>query len=116
MNPTSTDAMKASLSEAGGHLKQAASHAGEAIKGMAAAAGVSTQGRSYSGALEDSFESGRSAFTSLPCRIRKRSSAIVSPTMAKSRSHFSKIARASASRSGFSTISMRSCDSDSIIS
>ena len=36
MNPTSTDAMKASLSEAGGHLKQAASHAGEAIKGAAA--------------------------------------------------------------------------------
>ena len=27
MTPTSTDAMKASLGEAGGHLKQAASHA-----------------------------------------------------------------------------------------
>ena len=38
-------------------------------------------------AEDDSFDSGRSAFTSLPCRIRKRSSGIVSPTMAKSRSH-----------------------------
>ena len=32
MTPTSTDAMKASLGEAGGHLKQAASHAGAASK------------------------------------------------------------------------------------
>jgi ElaB/YqjD/DUF883 family membrane-anchored ribosome-binding protein len=39
MSPTSTDAMKASLGEAGSHLKQAASHAGEAMKGIAAAAG-----------------------------------------------------------------------------
>ena len=39
MTPTSTDAMKASLGEAGGHLKQAASHAGDAIKNIAAAAG-----------------------------------------------------------------------------
>jgi ElaB/YqjD/DUF883 family membrane-anchored ribosome-binding protein len=39
MSPTSTDAMKASLNEAGGHLKQAAGHAGDAIKGIAAAAG-----------------------------------------------------------------------------
>ena len=39
MSPTSTDAMKASLGEAGGHLKQAASHAGDAIKNIAAAAG-----------------------------------------------------------------------------
>ena len=46
----------------------------------------------------------------------KRSSAIVSPTTAKSRSHFSKTARASASFSGRSTISMRSWLSLSIIS
>ena len=39
MSPTSTDAMKASLGEAGSHLKQAASHAGDAMKGIAAAAG-----------------------------------------------------------------------------
>jgi hypothetical protein len=53
--------------------------------------GVSTQGRSYSGASPDSALSGRSALVSLPCRTRKRSSAMVSPTTAKSRSHFSKI-------------------------
>ena len=39
MSPTSTDAMKASLGEAGGHLKQAASYAGDSVKGAAAAAG-----------------------------------------------------------------------------
>jgi ElaB/YqjD/DUF883 family membrane-anchored ribosome-binding protein len=39
MSPTSTDAMKTSLNEAGGHLKQAAGHAGDAIKNIAAAAG-----------------------------------------------------------------------------
>src|SRR3989338_8372898 len=80
--------------------------AGTAPKG--AAAGGSTQGRAYSGAEDDNFDSGRSAFTSLPSRIRKRSSGMVSPTMAKSRSHFTKIARASSSISGFSTISIRS--------
>ena len=37
--PTSTDALKANLSEAGSHLKSAASAAGDAIKGAASAAG-----------------------------------------------------------------------------
>ncbi len=41
---------------------------------------------------------------------------MVSPTMAKSRSHLSKIAFASASISGFSTMSIRSWLSESIIS
>ena len=76
----------------------------------------SRQGMGGPSGDDDSFDSGRSAFTSLPCRIRKRSSGIVSPTMAKSRSHFTKIARASASSSGFSTMSIRSWLSDSIIS
>ena len=39
MNPTSTDGMKTHLSEAGGHLKQAASDAGDALRGAASAAG-----------------------------------------------------------------------------
>ena len=39
MSPTATDNMKAGLSEAGSHLKDAASHTGEAIKGAATAAG-----------------------------------------------------------------------------
>ncbi len=52
------------------------------------------------GRRRTSFDSGRSALISLPCRIRKRSSAMVSPTMAKSRSHLSKTALASASFSG----------------
>src|SRR3546814_8215407 len=37
------------------------------------------------------------------------------PMTAKSSSHLWKIAAANSSRPGFSTISMRSCDSDSII-
>ena len=39
MSPTASDNMKASLGEAGSHLRQAAGHAGEAIKGAAGAAG-----------------------------------------------------------------------------
>ena len=39
MTPTSTDAMKANLGEAGSHLKQAAADAGVAIRGAAGAAG-----------------------------------------------------------------------------
>ena len=39
MSPTASDNMKASLGEAGSHLRQAAGHAGEAIKGAASAAG-----------------------------------------------------------------------------
>ena len=38
MNNTSTDAMKADLSEAGSHFKQAAVAAGDAVKGMVGAA------------------------------------------------------------------------------
>ena len=38
-NGRATDAMKAELSEAGAHLRQAASAAGEALKGAASAAG-----------------------------------------------------------------------------
>jgi len=41
---------------------------------------------------------------------------VTSPITAKSSSHFLKIASASASRPGFSTINIRSWDSDSIIS
>ena len=40
MSPTSTDAVKSNLSEAGSHLKSAATAAGEAIKGAAGAAGL----------------------------------------------------------------------------
>ena len=79
-------------------------------------AGVGTHGRSYSGAVPDSAFSGKSAFTSPPSMTTKRSSGIVSPTMAKSRSHLSKTALASASFSGRSTISIRSWLSESIIS
>ncbi len=39
MSPTSTDAVKSNLGEAGSHLKSAASAAGEALKGAASAAG-----------------------------------------------------------------------------
>jgi ElaB/YqjD/DUF883 family membrane-anchored ribosome-binding protein len=39
MSPNATDSMKASLGEAGSHLRQAAEHAGEALKGAAGAAG-----------------------------------------------------------------------------
>jgi ElaB/YqjD/DUF883 family membrane-anchored ribosome-binding protein len=38
-NPTSTDALKSNLSEAGAHLKSAASAASEALKGAAGSAG-----------------------------------------------------------------------------
>ncbi|RDZ27324.1 hypothetical protein [Lysobacter silvisoli] len=39
MSPTSTDALKSNLGEAGSHLKQAASDAGEAIRSAASVAG-----------------------------------------------------------------------------
>lgn len=39
MTPTSTDAMKNNLTEAGSHLKQAARDTGDALKGAAGAAG-----------------------------------------------------------------------------
>lgn len=39
MTPTSTDAMKTNLSEAGSHLKQAARDTGDALKDAAGAAG-----------------------------------------------------------------------------
>lgn len=39
MTPTSTDAIKSNLGEAGSHLKQAASDAGEAIRSAAGVAG-----------------------------------------------------------------------------
>ncbi|RPE79727.1 hypothetical protein [Vulcaniibacterium tengchongense] len=39
MSPTSTDAMKNSLSEAGSHLKQAAADTGDTLRNAAAAAG-----------------------------------------------------------------------------
>ena len=39
MSPTSTDAMKSNLGEAGAHLKQAASDAGAAIRSAAGVAG-----------------------------------------------------------------------------
>lgn len=39
MTPTSTDAMKSNLNEAGSHLKQAARDTGDALKGAAGAAG-----------------------------------------------------------------------------
>ncbi|MDQ3287946.1 MAG: hypothetical protein M3Q42_06730 [Pseudomonadota bacterium] len=39
MNPTSTEAMKNNLNEAGSHLRQAARDSGDAVKGAAGAAG-----------------------------------------------------------------------------
>ena len=54
--------------------------------------------------------------TSPPCRTRKRFPGVVSPTTAKSSPHLRKIASASHSLSGLSTMSMRSWLSDSIIS
>ena len=39
MSPNASDTLKASLGEAGSHLRQAAGHAGEALKGAAFAAG-----------------------------------------------------------------------------
>jgi len=39
MSPNASDTLKASLGEAGSHLRQAAGHAGEALKGAASAAG-----------------------------------------------------------------------------
>jgi ElaB/YqjD/DUF883 family membrane-anchored ribosome-binding protein len=39
MNPTHTDNLKSNLSEAGGHLRQAAHDAGDAVRGAASAAG-----------------------------------------------------------------------------
>ncbi|MBA3487259.1 MAG: hypothetical protein H0T88_08735 [Lysobacter sp.] len=39
MNPTSTEAMKNNLQEAGSHLRQAARDTGDAVKGAAGAAG-----------------------------------------------------------------------------
>lgn len=39
MSPTHTDNLKSSLSEAGGHLKQAATDTADAVRGAAAAAG-----------------------------------------------------------------------------
>ena len=82
----------------------------------AAGSGVGIHGRSYSGAVPESAFSGRSALVSPPWRTMNRSSAMVSPTMAKSRSHLSNTARATASFSGRSTISIRSWLSESIIS
>ena len=54
--------------------------------------------------------------TSPPWRTMKRLVGVVSPTMAKSSPHFRKIASASCSFSGLSTMSMRSWLSESIIS
>ena len=95
------------------------SAAGSAHSGRSATfgeGGVGSHGRSYSGAVPERAASGRSAFTSPFSFTRKRSSAMVLPTMAKSRSHLSKIARASASIEGLRTMSIRSWLSDSIIS
>ena len=49
-------------------------------------------------------------------RSTMRPVSVTRPITAKSSSHFLKIASASASRPGWSTISIRSCDSESIIS
>jgi hypothetical protein len=52
------------------------------------------QGRSYSGASSPSSLIGRLATSSPWCRMRKRRSSVVLPTMAKSRPHLTKIALA----------------------
>ncbi len=83
---------------------------------MTASLGLSTNGRVYSGAWSPSSLIGRSAMTSPRWRTMKRLLGVVSPTTAKSRPHLRKIASASASFSGRSTISMRSWLSESIIS
>jgi hypothetical protein len=59
---------------------------------------------------------GRSAITAPPWRTMKRLPGVVSPTIAKSSPHLRKIASASFSFSGLSTMSMRSWLSESIIS
>jgi hypothetical protein len=59
---------------------------------------------------------GRSAITLPPWRTMKRLVGVVWPTTAKSSPHLRKIASASASFSGLSTMSMRSWLSESIIS
>ena len=73
-------------------------------------------GRWYSGAELASVATGMSASTRPLWRTIMRPVSVVSPMTAKSRPHFLKIAAASASAPGFSTMSMRSWLSDSIIS
>ena len=78
--------------------------------------GLSTHGRSYSGASSPSSLIGRSATVSPWWLTMKRSVSVVTPTMAKSSPHLRKMALASSSFSGLSTMSMRSWLSDNIIS
>lgn len=63
MSPTHTDNLKSSLSEAGGHLKQAASDTMDAVRGAASAAGEEARlGRANLKAdLADSAVAGLSA-------------------------------------------------------
>ena len=83
---------------------------------MTAGLAALTKARLYSGAWSPSSLIGRSAITSPPWRTMKRLLGVVSPTIAKSSPHLRKIASASFSFSGLSTMSMRSWLSDSIIS
>jgi hypothetical protein len=78
--------------------------------------GPSLHGRSYSGAFPANAFKGRSALTTPSSFIRNLSSEIVSPTIAKSKSHLSKICFAMFSFSGSKTISIQTQLSDSIIS
>ena len=78
--------------------------------------GVGTQGRSYSGASATSGGTGMSQTTSPPDFSTSRLVSVTLPMIAKSSSHFSKIARAMSSRPGLTTMSMRSWLSDSMIS
>ena len=84
--------------------------------GSGAGEGVASHGRSYSGEASASGAMGRSATTSPPCFSTMRPLSVRCPTTEKSSSHFSNTARASSSRPGFSTMTMRSWLSESMIS
>ena len=73
-------------------------------------------GRSYFGASSVNARTGRSAFNSPLWMIRSRSPSTTFPITTASRSHLLKISTNSFSRPFRATISILSCDSESIIS
>ncbi len=90
--------------------------AGTLVASSTAGSGVSVHGRSYIGASVTSGGIGILP-TMSPCQDSTiRWVSVRWPMTAKSSSHFSKMRRASASRPGFSTISMRSWLSESMSS
>lgn len=79
MTPTSTDAVKNNLGQAGGHLKQAARDAGDALKGASHAAGDELRlGKANLKAdLADSALSGIAAAEALPPATREQVDALM---------------------------------------